>query len=208
MKRLVAILLLVASVATTTAWAGSSAVLAEPFSHDGLFASAAMGVGYASFENADSKESLTADGFGMKLHGKLGYYVVRDLALHADLGYVMYSNFREARYGIPTYVDHDFYVVSSVFVGAGVTYYVPTWNNVFLSGALGVTGYRLNCHKYSGNTGLRAFSFDIGAGKEWWVSERLALGVSASFNSGEYWSEDDGVFRSSSIMLKMSISFH
>ena len=208
MKRLVAILLLVASVATTTAWAGSSAVLAEPFTHDGLFASAAMGVGYASFENADSKESLTADGFGMKLHGKLGYYVVRDLALHADLGYVMYSNFREARYGIPTYVDHDFYVVSSVFVGAGATYYVPTWNNVFLSGALGVTGYRLNCHKYSGNTGLRAFSFDIGAGKEWWVSERLALGVSASFDSGEYWSEDDGVFRSSSIMLKMSISFH
>ena len=208
MKRLVTILLLVASVATTTAWAGSSAVLAEPFTHDGLFASAAMGVGYASFENADNKESLTADGFGMKIHGKLGYYVVRDLALHADLGYVMYSNFREARYGIPTYVDHDFYVVSSVFVGGGATYYVPSWNNVFLSGALGVTGYRLNCHKYSGNTGLRAFSFDIGAGKEWWVSERLALGVSASFNSGEYWSEDDGVFRSSSIMLKMSISFH
>ena len=184
MKRLVTILLLVASVATTTAWAGSSAVLAEPFTHDGLFASAAMGVGYASFENADSKESLTADGFGMKLHGKLGYYVVRDLALHADLGYVMYSNFREARYGIPTYVDHDFYVVSSVFVGGGATYYVPSWNNVFLSGSLGVTGYRLNCHKYSGNTGLRAFSFDIGAGKEWWVSERLALGVSIPVSTG------------------------
>jgi hypothetical protein len=197
MKRLVAILLLV-----------SSAVLAEPFTHDGLFASAAMGVGYASFENADSKESLTADGFGMNLHGKLGYYVVRDLALHANIGYVMYSNFREARYGVPTYVDHDFYVVSSVFVGAGATYYVPTWNNVFLSGALGVTGYRLNCHKYSGNTGLRAFSFNLGVGKDWWVSERLALGVSASFDSGEYWSEGDGVFRSSSIKLNMSISFH
>jgi len=208
MKRLFALLLLVASVAATTAWAGSSAVLAEPFTHDGLFASAAMGVGYASFENADSKESLTADGFGMNLHGKLGYYVIRDLALHANIGYVMYSNFREARYGVPTYVDHDFYVVSSVFVGAGATYYVPTWNNVFLSGALGVTGYRLNCHKYSGNTGLRAFSFNLGVGKDWWVSERLALGVSASFDSGEYWSEDDGVFRSSSIMLNMSISFH
>jgi len=208
MKRLFALLLLVASVAATTAWAGSSAFWGNPFTHDGLFASAAMGVGYASFENADSKESLTADGFGMKLHGKLGYYVVRDLALHADIGYVMYSNFREARYGVPTYVDHDFYVVSSVFVGGGATYYVPIWNNVFLSGSLGVTGYRLNCHRYSGNTGLRAFSFDIGAGKEWWVSERLALGVSASFNSGEYWSEDDGVFRSSSIMLMASISFH
>ena len=208
MKHLFALLLLVVSVASSFVWAGPSAVLAEPFTHDGLFASAAMGVGYASFENADSKESLTADGFGMNLHGKLGYYVIRDLALHANMGYVMYSNFREARYGIPTYVDHDFYVVSSVFVGAGATYYVPTWNNVFLSGALGVTGYRLNCHKYSGNTGLRAFSFNLGVGKDWWVSERLALGVSASFDSGEYWSEDDGVFRSSSIMLNMSISFH
>ena len=205
MNRLVAILLLALSVTFT---APLAAPLGTPFTHDGLFVRAAMGGGYASFENADSKESLTADGFGMKLHGKLGYYVVRDLALHANMGYVMYSNFREARYGVPTYVDHDFYVVSSVFVGGGATYYVPTWNNVFLSGALGVTGYRLNCHKYSGNTGLRAFSFNLGVGKDWWVSERLGLGVSASFDSGEYWSEDDGVFRSSSIMLMLSISLN
>ena len=205
MNRLVAILLLALSVAFT---APLAAPLGTPFTHDGLFVRATMGVGYASFENADSKESLTADGFGMKLHGKLGYYVVHDLALHANMGYVMYSNFREARYGVPTYVDHDFYVVSSVFVGGGATYYVPTWNNVFLSGALGVTGYRLNCHKYSGNTGLRAFSFNLGVGKDWWVSERLGLGVSASFDSGEYWSEDDGVFRSSSIMLMLSISLN
>ena len=205
MNRLVAILLLALSVTFT---APLAAPLGTPFTHDGLFVRAAMGLGYASFENTDSKESLTADGFGMKLHGKLGYYVVRDLALHANMGYVMYSNFREARYGVPTYVDHDFYVVSSVFVGGGATYYVPTWNNVFLSGALGVTGYRLNCHKYSGNTGLRAFSFNLGVGKDWWVSERLGLGVSASFDSGEYWSEDDGVFRSSSIMLMLSISLN
>ena len=205
MNRLVAILLLALSVTFT---APLAAPLGTPFTHDGLFVRAAMGLGYASFENTDSKESLTADGFGMKLHGKLGYYVVRDLALHANMGYVMYSNFREARYGVPTYVDHDFYVVSSVFVGGGATYYVPTWNNVFLSGALGVTGYRLNCHKYSGNTGLRAFSFNLGVGKDWWVSERLGLGVSASFDSGEYWSEDDGVFRSSSIMLMLSVTLN
>lgn len=205
MKRLLALLLFVASAVPSSAWAGSSALLGNPFTHDGLFANAAMGVGYASFENADGKESLTAEGFGMNLHGKLGFYVVRDLALHADMGYVMYSNFREARDGRPVYADHDFYVVSSVFVGGGITYYVPSWNNVFLTGSLGVTGYRLNCHKYSGNTGLHAFSFDVGAGKDWWVSERFALGVSASFNSHEYWSDDDGVFRSSSVMLLFSV---
>ncbi|MBO4277659.1 MAG: hypothetical protein J5925_04625 [Clostridia bacterium] len=197
MKRLIAILLLV-----------SSAVLAEPFSHDGLFANAAMGLGYASFENANKRASLTADGLGVKLHGKLGYYFVRNLALHANLGYVMYSNFREAENGLPVYVDHDFYVVSSVFVGAGATYYVPGWSNVFLSGSLGVTGYSLNCHKYSGNTGLRSFTMGGEIGKEWWMSERLGLGVSLSFNSGEYWSDDDGVFRSSYVMLLFSVSLH
>ena len=197
MKRLIAILLFV-----------SSAVLAEPFSHDGLFANAAMGLGYASFENANKRASLTADGLGVKLHGKLGYYFVRNLALHANLGYVMYSNFREAENGLPVYVDHDFYVVSSVFVGAGATYYVPGWSNVFLSGSLGVTGYRLNSHKYSGNTGLRAFTMGGEIGKEWWVHERLGLGVSLSFNSGEYWSDDDGVFRSSYVMLLFSVSLH
>lgn len=205
MKHLFALLLLVVSVASSSVWAGPFTVLGESFSHDGLFADASMGIGYASFENVDGEASLMADGFGVKLHGKLGYYVVRGLALHADLGYVMYSNFREARYGLPLYQEHDFYVVSSVFVGGGVTYYVPVWDNVFLSGALGVTGYRLNSRKYSGNTGLRAFSFDMGVGKDWWMSENIGLGVSLSYNSGEYWSKDDGVFRSSSVMLMFSV---
>ena len=196
MKRLVTIILLV-----------SSALFAEPFSHDELFANAALGLGYASFENADGEESLTANGFSVKFHGKLGYYVVQNLALHADLGYVMYSNFREARYGIPIQVKHELSSLTSVFVGAGVTYYVPEWHNVFVSGSLGVTGYEMDCRKMKGSTGLRAFSFDVGVGKEWWVSESVGLGVSASFDSGEYWSDRDGVFRSSSFMLLFSITY-
>jgi hypothetical protein len=209
MNRLFAILLLALPLMSSVAFAGPAAVvLGTPFAHDGLFANASMGLGYASFENADGEESLTADGFGMRLHGKLGYFVVQDLALHANMGYVMYSNFQEARQGLSMYVDHDFYVLSSVFVGAGATYYIPEWNNVFVSGALGITGYRLNCHKFSGNTGLRAFSFDVEVGKDWWVREHLAFGASLAFNSGEYWSDDDGVFRSSSLMLMFSVSFN
>jgi len=167
-----------------------------------------MGIGYASFENADGVAFLTADGLGMRLHGKLGYYVVQDLALHANLGYVMYSNFREVRHGFPIYVDHDFYVLSTVYVGAGATFYVPEWNNVFLGGSLGVTGYRLNTHKYAGNTGLKAFSFDVEVGKDWWVGEHTSIGVSVAYNSGEYWSDYDGVFRSSSVMLLFSITLN
>ncbi len=201
MKRLLILLLLVASVAF-------AAPLSAPYTHDGLFANAAMGLGYASFENTNGKESMTADGLGVMLHGKLGYYAVTDLALHANLGYVMYSNFREAVYGTSQYVDHDFYVLSSVYVGAGITYYVPQWNNIFFSGSLGVTGYATNNRRFKGNTGLRAFSFGLEAGKEWWVSEHVALGASVAFNSGEYWSDDDGVFRSSSIMLLFSITLN
>jgi len=201
MNRILALLMLVSSVAM-------AGPLGTPFTHDGLFANASMGLGYASFENADGEEALSADGFGMKLHGKLGFYVTQDLALHANIGYVMHSNFQEARYGLATYVDHDFYVLSSVYLGAGLTYYVPGWNNVFLSGSVGGTGYNLNCHKYSGNTGLKAFSFDIEAGKDWWMNEYFALGVSLTFHSSEYWSEDDGVFRSSSIMLMFSVTLN
>lgn len=209
MKRLFAVLLLASSLMASVAFAGPvAAVLGNPYAHDGLFANAAVGLGYASFENADGEESLTADGFGMRLHGKLGFFIVQDLALHANMGFVMYSDFREARHGLSMYVDHDFYVLSSVFVGAGATYYVPGWNNVFVSGALGVTGYRLNCRKYEGNTGLKAFSFDVEVGKDWWVSENVSLGASLAFNSGEYWSDDDGVFRSSSLMLMFSVSFN
>ncbi|SMG16368.1 outer membrane beta-barrel protein [Fibrobacter sp. UWB13] len=204
MNRLVALLSLVVLMASAV-WAGP---LSTPYTHNGLFASASVGLGYASFENADGTESLIADGFGMKLHGKLGYYIVQDLALHANLGYVMYSNFREAREGLPTYVDHDFYVLSSVYLGAGVTYYIPQWNNVFLGGSLGVTGYELDCHKYAGNTGLKAFSFDVDLGKDWWVSEHLALGASIAYNYGKYWSDDDGVFSSSSVMLMFSVTLN
>jgi hypothetical protein len=77
-----------------------------------------------------------------------------------------------------------------------------------VGGSLGFTGYRLNSRKLYGNTGLKAFSFNFDAGKEWWVCENVALGVSLAFDSGEYWSDDDGVFRSSSIMLMLSVSFH
>lgn len=197
MKRLVAILLLV-----------SSALFAEPFSHEGVYASAAMGLGYASFENANGEISMTADGLGVKLQGKVGYYVVRNLAWHANLGFVMYSNFREARYGLPVEMDHDFYVISSVFLGTGVTYYVQQLHNVFISGSLGFTGYRMNTRMEYGNTGLKAFSFGAEIGKEWWVSERVGFGTSLAFDSGDYWSDRDGVFRSSSIMLLFSVTFN
>lgn len=209
MKHLFARLLLASSIMASVAFAGPlDALFGASYSHDRLFANASMGVGRATFENADGEESLSADGFGMRLHGKLGFYFIQNLALHANMGYVMYSNFREARYGLPIYMDHEFYVLSSVFVGAGVTYYVPEWNNMFFSGALGVTGYRLNCRKYYGNTGLRAFTFDVEVGKDWWVNEYISLGASIAFNSGDYWSDDDGVFRSSSIMLMFSVSFN
>ena len=211
MNRFLAILLLASSLMASVVWAGpAAALLGTPFAHDGLFANASVGLGYASFENVDGEETMVADGFGMELHGKLGFYVIPDLALHANMGFVMYSNFRETRYGLNMYVDHDFYLLSSVFVGAGATYYVPIpgWNNVFISGALGVTGYRLDCRRYSGNTGLKAFGFEIEAGKDWWVSEHVGLGISLAFNSHEYWSDYDGVFRSSSVMLLFSVSLN
>jgi hypothetical protein len=197
MKRLVAILLLV-----------SSALFAEPFTHEGVFANAALGLGYASFENTDGEASLTADGLGAKIHGKLGFFVVRDLALHANLGYVMYSNFREARYGLPLYVDHDFYVMSSVYLGLGATYYIPKWQNMFISGTIGTTGYSLNTRREYGNTGLKALTMAAEIGKEWWVSERIGLGASVAFETGDYWSDRDGVFRSSSLMLLFSVTFN
>jgi hypothetical protein len=206
MNRFVAAFLVAFCVALVSPSSVLAGPLSTPFAHDGLFVNASLGAGYASFENADGMESLTADGFGARVHGKLGYYVVRDLALHANLGYVMYSNYREARDGRPTYVDHDFYVLSSLYLGAGATYYVPGWDNVFFSGSFGFTGYNLNCHKYSGNTGLKLFGFDLEVGKDWWVAEHLALGVSLAFNSSEFWTDDDGVFRSSSLMLMFSVT--
>ena len=189
MKRILSSLLLVSTVAL-------AAPLSAPFTHNGIFANASAGIGYASFENADGEKSIIANGFGAKLHGKLGYYVMQDLALHVNLGYVMYSNFREAWYGVSRYTDHEFNILSSVYLGGGATYYVPEWNNVFFSGSL------------NGNTGLKAFSFDVGVGKDWWVSEHFAVGASVEFNSAEYWSDDDGVFRSSSIMLLLSVTLN
>ena len=209
MKHLFARLLLASSIMASVAFAGPlDALFGASYSHDRLFANASMGVGRATFENADGEESLSADGFGMRFHGKLGFYFFQNFALHANMGYVMYSNFRDARYGLPVFVDHEFYVLSSVFVGAGVTYYVPEWSNMFFSGALGVTGYRIDNRRYYGTTGLRAFTFDVEMGKDWWVNEYITLGASIAFNSGDYWSNDDGVFRSSSIMLMFSVTLN
>lgn len=201
MNRILALLLLASSVVLAKP-------LSAPFTHDGLFANAAVGLGNAYFENANGEDFLTADGLGAKLHGKLGYYVVRNFALHVNLNYVMYSNFRESRNDVALYLDHEFCVLSSLYLGAGATYYVPGWHDVFFSGSLGVTGYATHNRRFKGNTGLRAFSFDVEVGKDWWVNEHLTLGASISFDSGEYWSDDDGVFRSSAIMLMFSFTLH
>ncbi len=64
--------------------------------------------------------------------------------------------------------------------GGGVTYYTPS--NLFVSGSLGLGNFTLTDQEnnYSAST-EHGLSFQLKAGKEWWVSRRWGLGAAITY---------------------------
>ncbi|HLT33572.1 hypothetical protein G5B00_09510 [Parapedobacter sp. SGR-10] len=64
--------------------------------------------------------------------------------------------------------------------GGGVTYYTPS--NLFVSGSLGLGNFSIlnQENNYSAST-EHGLSFQLKAGKEWWISRRWGLGAAITY---------------------------
>ncbi len=177
------------------------------FSHDGFYMSNAVGFGYSEFKNDDEETSMTANGVGFSLMHKLGYTVLPNLIVHANLTTVFYSHLDMERDALAVYAKR-FPNLKSVRLGVGATYYLPDFGDLFVGGSAGMIGYFIDVPKMSGSTGPEGYGFSLEVGREFWVSENWGLGLAFVYNSGALNDRVDGRFNSSSIHLMLTATYN
>jgi Outer membrane protein beta-barrel domain len=156
---------------------GATAQAAEPRSHDGgFFLRVAPGLGFARSKIAEAGDELELRGLSGNADIAIGAVVTKNLAIHANLGGwsvvdpTLKFNGEEEQFEDAS--------ISLFSYGAGFTWYFGT-SNVYVTawGGAAELDFEFEGENETSDTG---FAFEVGVGKEWWVSDRWGLGVSAS----------------------------
>lgn len=144
--------------------------------HEGFYLSMQAGpaMGYINGNWAET-ESMKISGTGIGFDILLGGVIKENLILHGVLGIKSIYG-PEIKYdGLSTTLNKD-YSFDEIIIGAGTTYYFH--NNFFVTGNIGLGNFSLSNESDNStiDTG-EGFSFQLKAGKEWWISPRWAMGV-------------------------------
>ena len=192
----------------------SAFAVSAPKTHDGFFLNATMGAGYSSFEDKieGGLGKMTCDGGAFEASFKLGGTIAQNLILHATFsGDVLYSDLKLKSGYVDEKLAHDGF--NMLMLGAGLTYYLPIQENVYVSASFGVTdiSITLNSNEYNFDNLDAGFGFNISAGKEWWINNELGLGIALSYThhsaDGNYRGEKNEA-SSNSFALVASLTFN
>ena len=203
MKKLFTLIALAASL---------SFAVSEPHAHDGGFLSIAMGMGYQSIdfvvedwqEETDNKAGLATD-IDVKLGGTISYNTLMHLTITGTTktGTIDYDD------------EYEDIRANMSLLGLGVTHYFEY--NIFITASCGISQFHANDEVavFSGviknkatqdiNTG---FGFQVGGGKEWWVSDNWGIGASASLLYGFASNLRDTKESSLGITLRLSATYN
>ncbi|PWJ60737.1 MULTISPECIES: outer membrane beta-barrel protein [unclassified Fibrobacter] len=203
--------------------AASAIACAAPQTHDGFFLNLALGYGYMTYNVTaqaktlySTKSTLDLDysGLAAELDVKLGGRIYDNLLLHATI--LATSGARNTRAELTIQSESGEYVGMSnysniqtgiSFLGGGLTYYLS--NNIFVTGSIGAGQLTMNTSKDEDLYGTdKGFAFQIGAGKEWWVSENWGLGAELSFVHSSTTGGDNGTGSANAIHLMFSATFN
>jgi hypothetical protein len=149
----------------------------EPRSHDGgFFLRLAPGLGYARTSISELGDDLELRGLSGSLDVAIGAMVTRNLALHANIGAWAVVDPTLRFNGEEEQIEDT--AVSLVSYGGGFTWYFGS-SNAYVTAYAGAAGleFEFEGEAESSETG---WAFEVSLGKEWWVSDRWGLGVSAS----------------------------
>ncbi|WP_163436737.1 outer membrane beta-barrel protein [Fibrobacter succinogenes] len=203
MKKLFMLTALAASLSFATS---------EPHAHDGGFLSIAMGMGYQSIdfvveewqEETDNKAGLATD-IDVKLGGNVSYNTLLHLTLAGT-----------TKTGTTDYDrEYEDIRVNMSLLGLGVTHYFE--NNIFITGSCGISQFHANSDVavFSAVVKNRAtkdintgFGFQVGGGKEWWVSDNWGIGASAALLYGFASNLKDTKESSLGITLRFSATYN
>jgi outer membrane protein W len=180
-------ILLSIAIAAISAFATSA-----PKTHDGFFMNITAGIGYGSFsDDLSNGNSIEASGLQTEGDFKIGGTIFPNLILHATFQLnVIHSEFDCKSEDEHYKINHDGF--NTFLFGAGLTYYFPNEQNIFVSASAGITDYSVTFGQFSlPILDLDAgFGFVLSVGKEWWVGNEWGIGIAASFThtsaKGEY----------------------
>lgn len=202
-----------------------TSVLAQEKTHKGFYFSFQIGPTFGTvqgFTPAGESLSISGNGFGIDL--LLGGTLTENLVLHGTLS----SKLK----GGPTINDvecTECIAFDESFIGGGLTYYFK--HNFLLSGSIGAGSYTLSndldnliypfwdsslpdiCDEpYTSFETREGFSFQIKAGKEWWVEPRWAMGIVLEYGATlipePFSDESIGKWKSNRFSVRVSITKH
>lgn len=145
--------------------------------HDGFFVRILVGTSFQAAQSSEDGEDLSVEGPGFTLQAAIGYNIARNLILYAEV-------FDDVAISTKVTVGDDegeeledtsFGIFGA---GLGLAYYLP--GNFYLSGSAALSQLHAT-YEEDGTTVKWDSSFGFGAnllvGKEWWVSDGLAIGA-------------------------------
>lgn len=192
--------------------AALSFAASEPETHDGFFLSIALGFGYQNidfviddWQSWPSNDAGTATDIDVKVGGR----IVNNTLLHATLT----GNTRTGTIGS----GYESIKVNMSLFGLGVTHYFP--GNFFATASAGISQFHANSNVRTFEATVAAsanntedvnagFGFQVGGGKEWWVSDNWAVGASAAFLYGFAYNLDDTKESSLGITARISVTWN
>ncbi len=158
----------------------TSVLLGQGRTHSGFYFSMGLGPAWGTSNGYDNQGNVAViTGTGAEFDFQMGASITKNLILHGTIT-------AKAVVGpkINNTVVSDDYSLSETMIGAGLTHYTP--HNFFFTGNLGAgkftisqsTGNTYNSNDISTKYGL---SILLKAGKEFWISKKLGLGLAVTY---------------------------
>lgn len=195
--------------------AAASVVFAAPRTHDGFFLNLSLGLGYYGFEYEGNAGNMSVGmeygGMGAEFDVKLGGRVAANTLLHATIlavsngGEVDMSAGYNGRFEtVPVAAD-----IAANLIGVGVTYYMAA--NMYMTATIGMSKFSLDyddSNRKSEGATDSGFGFQLGIGREWWVSDEWGVGVSLSYVHASAEDGPYGEISSNSVSVMFSATFN
>jgi hypothetical protein len=151
---------------------------AQDRTHNGFYLSMQAGpaFGYAN-ANTNVGYGLRVSGSAYAFDFQIGGALRENTILHGNIGIKSIDNptIEMGGYSAKTTMDFD-----EIMIGAGVTQYLK--HNFFVTAVLGTGNFSLYDETENKTTETNnGFSYQLKAGKEWWISSRWALGAALEY---------------------------
>ena len=151
--------------------------------HRGFYLSLAPGANLTNVKMKDNDGSTTSKGLGGGWDIKIGGTIKENLILHATI--LTHSVFEPKIYDSSNGLNGttaDKIDLFEAMIGAGMTYYTP--RNYLLSTSIGLGGFTLTDEKKDEDSSSdKGFSFQLKAGKEWWISPKWGIGLAVYYHN-------------------------